>query len=275
MNNINLINKINENNKELSLKSSYIKKPIFIPKSNSEDEDNKWLFKNIYNNYYCYCKGIFCEKNKKTYNFQECKYFYYLTVIDRNRNLYNKTEYLLADFINSTHNNDDTFPIFKKMIKQNMPAHYNTVKNDIYKEYCFKNKRCSIIIKENFIDGDFLEKYLSLILKLKVTIAGANFPAIDHLFYNIEYITSINIGHGVKYFKSFLYKDYTSPKKYNKLVLAPSSKIISVAKKFGWKEENIIKMCLPKWDKYENASKNIKNYKSNVLYSYSLLSEKI
>ena len=62
-----------------------------------------------------------------------------------------------------------------------------------------------MIIKENSINGDFLEKYLELILKLKVAVTGATFPSIDQLFYNIEYITSINIGHGVKYFKSFLY----------------------------------------------------------------------
>lgn len=261
---INLINEINENKEKLTLKASYIKKPSLSPKSNTDEENDKWIFKNIYNNYFCYCKGINCEKN--TYNFQECKYYYYLTVVDNNRNLYDKTEYLLADFINSTHNNDDILPIFKQMINQNLSAHYNTVKEDIYKEYCFDNKRCTLIIKDNFINGDFLEKYLNLILKLKVTIAGSDFPAINHLFYNIEYITSINIGHGVKFFKSFLYKDYTSPKKYNKILLAPSSKIISVAKKFGWKEENIIKICLPKWDKYNNSSKAKIDHKSIFIF---------
>ena len=135
------------------------------------------------------------------------------------------------------------------MIEQQMPAHYITNHKDIYNKYC-NTKDCQIIILEGYINGDFLEKYLKLMLMLKVAVAGAIFPAINSLFYNIEYITSINIGHGVKYFKSFLYKDYTSPLKYNKIVLAPSKKIISVATKFGWKEENIIKMCLPKWDKY-------------------------
>ena len=126
-----------------------------------------------------------------------------------------------------------------------------TEKNNIYKEFC-PDKKCWTIIKKSKINGDFLEKYLDLILRLKVTIAGAIFPAYSNLFSDIEYITSINVGHGVKFFKSFLYKDYKSPKKYKKLVLAPSSKIISVAKSFGWKDENITKNCLPKWDKYIN-----------------------
>ena len=56
-----------------------------------------------------------------------------------------------------------------------------------------------------------MEKYLELILKLKADISGSEFVSIDqneHIFYNIEYISSINLGHGIKYFKSFLYKWY-------------------------------------------------------------------
>ena len=260
---------MNENKTLFTLKASYIKKPSFYTLSSRENDNNKWLFKNIYNNYFCFCKGLYCEREKIRNNFQECKYYYYLTIIDNFRNLFKKTEYLLADFILSFFNDDDILPIFKQMIKQNISAHYMTPKDDIYKEYCYSNKRCWVIIKENFINGDFLEKYLNLILRLKVTVAGADFYAINNLFYNIEYITSINIGHGVKFFKSFLYKDYTSPKKYNKLVLAPSSKIISVAKKYGWKDENIIKICLPKWDKYNNLIKLQNNQEKSIFIFFT------
>ena len=245
---MNLFKEIKNRKSSLTLKASYFQNISFKLKTKSNSEDNIWKFKNIYNHYYCFCKGIHCFKN--TSIFQDCKYLYYLTIIDKFRNLYEKTEYLLADFILTAFNDDDIFPIFKQMIKQNISAHYMTPKNNIFNEYCSQQQRCLRIIREDFINGDFLEKYLELILKLKVTVAGSEFRAINNLFYNIEYITSINIGHGVKFFKSFLYKDYTSPKKYNKLVLAPSSKLISIAKNFGWKEENIIKFCLPKWDKY-------------------------
>ena len=263
----NLIYEINENITKLTLKNSYIQKPSFNTMTDEENENNIWLFKNIYNQYFCFCKGLECEKNKDTFNFQSCKYYYYLTIIDKNRNLYKKTEYLLADFILSFFNDDDVFPIFRKMIIENISAHYMSPKNDLYREFCSDNKRCNVIIKDSNINGDFLEKYLELILKLKVAVAGANFPSLNNLFYIIEYITNINIGHGVKYFKSFLYKDYTSPKKYNKIVLSPSSKIISVAKNYGWKEEDIIKLCLPKWDKYFNISKQTnENNKSVFLF---------
>ena len=267
--NINLTNQLNEKKTNATLKSSYIQKPCFYTLTSKESEDNKWLFKNIYNQYYCFCKGLDCEINKKTNNFQLCKYNYYLSIIDNYSNLYKKTEYLLADFVLSFFNDDDILPIFRRMIAENISAHYMSPKNDLYKEFCLENKRCNIIIKDSYINGDFLEKYLELILKLKVTVAGADFLAINHLFYNIEYITSINIGHGVKYFKSFLYKDYTSPQKYNKLVLAPSSKIISVAKNYGWKDENIIKICLPKWDKYNNISKQMNKSKKSIFLFFT------
>ena len=59
-----------------------------------------------------------CEEEKKTDKFEYCKYLYYLTIIDKNRDLYEKTEYLLADFIYSMYNADDTYPVFIQMIKQ-------------------------------------------------------------------------------------------------------------------------------------------------------------
>jgi hypothetical protein len=66
---------------------------------------------------------------------------------------------------------------------------------------------------------------LELFLKLKATISGNGFLSIDYfIFHKIEYITSINLGHGVKFFKSFLYTENASPKQYDKLVLIPSKK---------------------------------------------------
>jgi CDP-glycerol glycerophosphotransferase (TagB/SpsB family) len=152
------------------------------------------------------------------------------------------------------------------MIKRNISAHYISGKRNIYKKYCKSNRQCQIIINEVNINGDFLEKYLELILRLKAVIAGSDLNTMDFIFYNIEYITSINLGHGVKFFKSFLYRNYTSPQKYNKLVLAPSKKLIAVALKYGWKEENIIKICLPKWDKYDTTKKGKRIYQSIFIF---------
>jgi CDP-glycerol glycerophosphotransferase (TagB/SpsB family) len=198
--------------------------------------------------------------------FQKCKYEFHLNIVDNNRNLYNKTDYLFADFFLANLSSDDTYPIFEKMIKTNNKVHYITQNKNIYKKYCRLNNICLTIIRDYIINGDFLEKYLDLILKLKVAISGSEFVTVkenDNIFYNIEYITSLNVGHGIKYFKSFLYKHFSNYKRYNKLLLTPSKKIISVALKYGWKEENIIKMCLPKWDKYNKYNIMLFNKKKN------------
>lgn len=175
---------------------------------------------------------------------------------------------------------DDAFPVFKEMYYQNLPVHYLTENNEIYKEFCSNKNECNSIIyvdKNNFtINGNFIEKYLSLFLKLKVVISGGGtyFNYINNLFYNIEYITFISITHGVCYFKYFLYEDNAcyGVNRIDKLLIPPSEKIITVAKKFGWKEENIIKLNLPRWDKYNINNKfihisNKKNkFKKNSIF---------
>ena len=93
------------------------------------------------------------------------------------------------------------------MIKQNLTAHYITQRDDIFKEYNDFNlyKNCPIIYGPTYINGDFLEKYLDILLKLKAVISGAKIYSMNNLFYNIEYITFICLGHGISYLKDFLY----------------------------------------------------------------------
>jgi CDP-glycerol glycerophosphotransferase (TagB/SpsB family) len=161
------------------------------------------------------------------------------------------------------------------MIKQNISAHYMDAKKYIYNQICNKEKNClkilPVINKKIIIDANFLEKYLELILKLKAVIVCHYFSSIYNIFYNIDYISYINLGHGIKYFKHFLYNKYSSFKRYNKLVLPPSNKIISIAKKYGWNENNIIKICLPKWDKYNNYELKIKSGKIKIKKSIFIM----
>ncbi len=264
-------------NKSFKLKKSYIRYPYFLLKRISIIKENIWSYLKIYNNYYCFCKGFDCLYRKIS---QKCKYYFNLNIIDNNRNVYQKTEFLFIDFIFSELSADDAFPIFKEMFQQNLTVHYLTENTEIYKEFCSNKIECISIIyvdKNNFtVNGNFIEKYLTLFLKLKVVISGGgtNFNYINNLFYNIEYITFISVTHGVCFFKYFLYKDYAcyGPKRIDKLLIPPSKKIISLAKKFGWKEENIIKLNLPRWDKYNINDKFLyisdeKNkYKKNSIY---------
>ena len=251
--------KINEN---LKIKKSYIKYPICSLKRKVAVYDNKWYNNNLYNHYFCFCKGDICLLSKMT---QKCKYKFFLNIIDNNRDVFQKTDYIFVDFIFNDKSFDDTYPVFEEMQKENLPVHYVTENMDIYKKYCYSYEYCSKIIRmdenEYELYGDFLEKYLTLLLKLKVVVSGkiSNTNHYSDLFYNLEYVTYICVGHGVCYFKDYLYAEdrLYGQKRNDKILIPPSNKIISIAKKYGWKDENIIKLNLPRWDKYNINNSSI------------------
>ena len=263
-----LLKNINNNkfNESFKLKSSYIHYPINSLKRNCNLEESVWKFENIFGIYFCFCKGKKCLESNII---QQCKFNFYINIIDKNRDLYLKTDYLFVDFIFSEISSDDAYPVFEEMEKKKYPVHYITEKKDIYQKYCNKESKCLnlkilLITKSNYLnDGDFLQNYFGLILKLKAFISAKPWCTnnIAELFYNIEYITYIAIGHGLCYFKDYLYKQnrlYGSLKN-DKIVIPPSKKIIFMAKKYGWKDENIIKINLPRWDKYNNEVLSNKN----------------
>ena len=109
------------------------------------------------------------------------------------------------------------------MINKNLSAHYLTEKEEIFKKYCQKKNNCDTIIladdKNYKINDDFLERHFTLILKLKQVISsvGVSINFINNLFYNIDYINYICVGHGVSYFKYYLYKGYYGPSNFDKL----------------------------------------------------------
>ena len=236
------------------LKKSYISNPICSSKENAITFRNIWHFKNIYNHYFCFCNGKSCPHDQ---NFDDCKYYLYLSIIDKNRNLYKKTDYLFLDFLYANRAPGDAYFVFREMVKQNISAYYLTERKDIYQEFYDNQtkfqKVIPIINKQYNITGKILEQYLPLFLRLKAVISGSEFFSKENIFLNINYITFICLGHGVNYFKPFLYEEYYGCKRYNKIIL-PSDKIISIAKQYGWKKKNIIKIGLPKWDLFYNYS---------------------
>ena len=262
-----MISQIQNNSRFISskkLKKLFISKPICSLKRNAAERDNQWYFLNLLNEYFCFCKGFECLKINNT--FHECKYFYYLYLIDININVYKKTDFLLMDFILKKYSSDDVYPIFEKMINKKLNAHYLTAKEEIFTNYCLNKKMCDsiILVKENEykINDNFLERHFTLILKLRQVLSsvGVDINYINNLFYNIDYITYICIGHGVSYFKYYLYQDYYGSKNFDKLLIPNSEKLISMTLKYGWKEENLIKFNLPKWDKYNNMNKSFTKF---------------
>ena len=264
-----------ENNKSLidnkKLKKLYYLKPINTLKRHIKENINKWNFLNIFNEFFCYCIDHDCLRiiNDK------CKYFFYLYLIDLNHKTYKKTDFLLMDFILQKYSSDDVFPVFKKLIKKKLNAHYITENKKIYKIYCKEKKYCDSIIPANpknyKINGNFLEKYLTLILKLRqvITNNGVDINYINNIFFNIDYITYICIGHGVSYFKYYLYGNKYSPQKFHKLLIPNSKKLINMTMRYGWKEENLLKFNLPRWEKY-NRLKTKKSKQEEKIKSDSI-----
>ena len=260
----------------LNLQKSFSKIPKFILKKNLIINDNKCSFENLFNEYFCFCKDL---NSSIINNSQSCKYYFYLNLIYKNKNVYSKTDYLFIDFIFNDLSSDDAFPIFKEMINQKMPVHYLTESTNIYKQYCSEINKCQVILLVNqlnyTINGDFLEKYLTLFLKLKQVISGSGtyFNYINNLFYIIDYITYISITHGVCYFKYFLYdkKSCYGNNSIDKILIPPWEKILSFAIKYGWNSKDIIKLNLPKWDKYNrrNSSENIRYNNNSILIMFT------
>ena len=281
----NIINNKKLNN-SVKLKKSYIKYPLHCLKRENSLKDNYWKFENILGDYFCF------GKEQKILNLdcaQACKYNFYINIIDNSRDIYLKTDYLFADFIFSELSSDDVYPIFEEMKKKNYPVHYITEKISIYKKYCENEKECLTIIpitKQNYYKyGDFIQKYLTLLLKLKALISGkySCYKSISILFYNIEYITYISIGHGVCYFKDYLYKGFRlyGNQRNDKILIPPSKKIIYFAKKYGWKNEDIIKLNLPRWEKYnkeilsnDNINLNFTNQSILIMFTWRQLKRK-
>ena len=112
---------------------------------------------------------------------------------------------------------------------------------------------------------------MTLILKLRqvLTAQRVDINFINNIFYNIDYITYICVGHGVTFFKYYLYKKFVGPQNFDKFVLPNSKKLISVALEYGWKNGDLIKMNLPRWSKYLNFNKSLDisaKIKSNSIF---------
>ena len=249
--------KTNKLNKPYSLKKAYLRRPIYDLRRNYVRNNSNWLFRNFYNEYYCYCIGNNCFKEG---DMQTCKFLYYIVIIDNERDLYPKTDYIFVDFIFKSLSSDDTYPVFEEMIRQNYSAHYITEKEELMKKYCKNTYHCQTIIPINlnsyFNYGDFFEKYLSLVLKTKAFISCKEryFHRVGYLFYRIEYVTYIAVGHGVCYFKDYLFDKNRiyGINRNNKIIIPPSKVLVSTAVNHGWKEENIIQLNLPRWDRYNH-----------------------
>ena len=106
-----------KHNKTSNLKQFYMLFPFVKLKRNVINETNVWYFKNIYNNYFCFCIGEKCLIRQPS---RQCKYLFYMDIIEKNKNVYPKTDYLFVDFIFKDLSSDDPYPVFQQMIAKNL-----------------------------------------------------------------------------------------------------------------------------------------------------------
>ena len=121
---------LEDKNKKDFMRSSFLQPPLFSLKRDISQIEGRWYFNNIFETYFCFCRGENSCINiisLKMIDFQSCKYFYFLTVIYNNRNLYPKNHYLLSDFFEENIEPADAFPIFLEMANQKLNAHYLTM----------------------------------------------------------------------------------------------------------------------------------------------------
>ena len=130
------VNDREKNKKEnLLLKQLYYRKPTLLIKNLSILNENIWYFKNIYNEYFSFCKSNKTSNCSYKIIKEKCKYYFYLNIIDNNRKIYNKTDYLFSDFYSAETAIGESFIIFNEMNKKNLNAHYMTKREDIYKNF--------------------------------------------------------------------------------------------------------------------------------------------
>ena len=247
-------------NETLKLRQSYEIYPCTTLRRDVLLSEDHWFYRNVFNHHFCMCKGNNCLRSNVT---EKCKYYFYVSIIDSNRDVYKKTGYAFMDFVKADLSSDDTYPVFKQMLNLGVPAYYITGNLDLYKEHCGEDQYCKKILlapKElKPIYGDFLEKYISIFFTLKVLISGRpNFNT--DLFYNMEYVTYVCVGHGICVFKDYLFNPERiyGIRRNDKIILPDSEILVDIVKKHGWKEEDIFRVNLLRWDRlYDMEQENL------------------
>ena len=247
-------------NETLKLRKTYQTYPYSTLKREALLNEGRWLFRNLYNEFFCMCKGDLCLKFNIT---EKCKYYFYISIIDSNRYVYNKTEYAFMDFIKADLSSDDTYPVFKEMVNKIGHSHYITGNLDLYNEHCGNDEYCDKIMltldDDRPLYGNFVEKYISIFLRLKSLISGR--PSFNtDLFYFMEYVTYVCVGHGICYFKPWLFNPERiyGIRRNDKIILPDSDILVDIVKKHGWKEEDIFRVNLPRWDRlYDMEQENL------------------
>jgi len=134
-----------------------------------------------------------------------------------------------------------------------MTAHYITGNLDLYVDFYGRVEfRDKIMLMEN-------EERPQYDLKMKSLISGRPNYNKD-LLYFMEYVTYVWVEHGICYFKPWLFNPERiyGLRRNDKIILPDSDISVDIVKIHIWKEDDIFRVNLPRWDRlYDMEQENL------------------
>ncbi len=187
-------------------------------------------------------------------NFGYSYYTDFFSKIQIDATKHEKDSYILFDCLyDKDAESIDAYSLFEYMREKGKKAYYITIKNsDIYNKLKENGNKKNIIVVEKYskFDGrDFVNSIADILPKTKAIITSFGTESIiDKYFNKLSHLKYIFIQHGQIYFKeSVMFSGYMNHKKFP-YVLSSSEVESFIFKKYGWKDENILKSGLPRWD---------------------------
>ena len=187
---------------------------------------------------------------------------YYIDKVKKEQKKYPKDAYLLFDCLHDVGAECiDAYSLFEEMKKEKISAYYVIRKQTkLYKQLLRENKLDNVIVL-NFSTrshpNEFIQKIYPVLLRAKAVITsfGENSGVINSFFKNNSAWQYIFIQHGSIFMKeSVLYNGYLYPEKFDKFLVCSDIEY-NLFKKYGFPDEKLIKVGLPRWDLLHNLPK--------------------
>ena len=188
------------------------------------------------------------------------EYDNFFAEIIKKENKAEKDTYLLFDCLyDKDAENIDAYSLFLYMQDNDIKSNYVVLKESpLYEKLKKENKLDNIIGIDEYskLNGwNFLQNIADVLPHTKAIITSFGTESVlDVYLKKLEYLKYIFIQHGQIYFKeSVMHSGYLYPDKFP-YILASSPIEEFILKKYGWKDQNIIKAGLPRWDLLKEKS---------------------
>lgn len=179
----------------------------------------------------------------------------FIKKIEQNQKSFPKETYLLFDCLHDSNVECiDAYSLFLYMKNNGENVYYAILRGSkLYSQLEAENRLENIIVIENLsrdYPGDFLEALYDVLLSTKCIISsfGENSGVVEKFFRKNPFWKYIFIQHGQIFLKeSVMSNGYICPKKFDKYLISSETER-NIFKKYGFKDDQLIKCGLPRWD---------------------------